>query len=75
MSMGRNPDGTITVRVVLSVTVDPEEWVADMMNTVEPVLDKNIRQDVKRYVRSLVANGDQSSQTYLSNVTAQGLYA
>lgn len=56
MAIGRNADGSLTVRVELQVRVDRDDWARDVMGTdPDEVLDKLIRRSVKREVRQRVA--------------------
>lgn len=75
MTTGRNADGTIDVRVVLTVRVDPDAWAADMMGD-EPdeTLLREIRKDVKRWVRNHIAEANMDGEYPIGDVTAQGIY-
>jgi hypothetical protein len=84
MTIRTNPDGTIDVRVALTVQVDPDAWAQYMMD-LDPseVLQKEVRRDVKRYVRNIVADRamhdadygeDDGVQVPIGTVTVQGLY-
>lgn len=66
-----NFDGTIDVRVVLRIRVDPREWVEDMMNEHgDEVLSTEVRRDIKAYVRNLAAE----STAPFRDVRAEGIY-
>lgn len=70
-----NPDGTIDVRVVLTVRVDPDSWVARVMDEhPTEVLQSEVRRNVKRYVRDLVAGHDEGAFHSIKDVAAQGVY-
>lgn len=80
--MATSPDGTITVRVVLQVQVDPDAWARTMMDTdPDELLQKEIRRDVKTRVRNRIADWSTSTSEFddytdvpIGTVTAQGLY-
>lgn len=77
MAMKTNPDGTIDVRVVLTVTVDPVAWVRDMMDeNPDELLQKEVRRDVKTWVRNAIASapfGNERAEA-IRAVHAEGLY-
>ena len=74
MSTGKNADGTIDVRVVLTVKVDPDIWAEEVMETnPDEVLLKEIRSNVKRWVRDFV-EGQASDVPIVDHVEAQGVY-
>lgn len=64
--MTSNPDGTITVRAVLQIQVDPVAWARDMMGEhPDNVLQTDVRRNVRRYVgqqvRELAMNESEHS--------------
>lgn len=55
MTVGQNADGTIDVRVVLNVRVDPYTWAEDVMGErPDEVLAREVRKSVKQVVRDHV---------------------
>lgn len=81
MTNGLNDDGTIDVRVVLTLRVDPINWATDMMARAPmDVLQTAIRNDVKREIRDRVRKLDEqpcrfsSAPIPISRVEAQGVY-
>lgn len=82
MTMKTNADGTIEVRVVLTIQVDPNAWAATMMNErPEELLQKEVRRDVKKRVRDRIAEWpmdpsdyDEDTNVPIGEVYTQGLY-
>ncbi len=80
--MRTSPDGTIDVRVTLTVQVDPIAWARTMMDTdPDELTQKEVRRDVKRFIRGTVAElggaesaHDPQTSIPLGDVTAEGLY-
>lgn len=73
MTAKPNWDGTIDVRVVLTVRIDPKAWVEDVMEEhAEEVLAKEVRRDVKARVRDTVL--EHSETLGLRSVKAEGVY-
>lgn len=72
MTTRTNPDGTIDVRVVLTVTVDPVVWAGQFINENHPfeVTQTLVRRDVKAHVRQLVAD-----EAEFKHVSVQGVYS
>lgn len=71
MTTRRNVDGTIDVQVVLTVKVDPDAWVKDMMDVYpDGASVYEVRRHIKAHVRDLVAE----SASGFRKVAAQGLY-
>lgn len=58
-------DGTIEVRVVLYVRVDPKAWAENMMGLhPDEVLHRDVRGSVKGYARHLLASSPQLQSTF-----------
>lgn len=76
MTMGKNRDGTMDVRIVLNVRVDPKAWAEGVMDEHpdEPLL-KEIRRSVKTTVRDHVkALVDEEHSYPVLRVHAEGIY-
>lgn len=64
-------DGTIEVRVVLFVRVDPQAWALDMMGEhPDEVLHKEVRADVKQYAARLIEESGMKESTYRPDETS-----
>lgn len=82
MTMRTNLDGTIDVRAVLTIRVDPVAWAQCMMGThPDEVLQKDVRRDVKSFVRTQVqalagaeSAYDSSVGIPIDTVTVEGVY-
>lgn len=82
MTTRTNDDGTINVRVVLRVQVDPRAWAAGMMGeSPDEILQKDVRRDVKKRIRNKIAEWPMSCSDYdeemnvpVGDVTAEGVY-
>ena len=74
MGKARNPDGTIDVRIVLQVTINRDLYAETVMGAERPadVLDKDVRQHLKRQIRTEVLN--LSEQLAIADVDAEGVY-
>lgn len=67
-------DGTIDIRVVLRVRVDPKAWAASVMEEHdEEVTASEVRKDVKVRLRDIVR--DHSEALGLQQVQAEGFYS
>lgn len=77
MSARRNDDGTVDVRVVLTVRVDPIAWAEQVMDE-HPgeVTSYEVRKDVKKRVRDHVAAAEMGGDDHLpiTRVRAEGVY-
>lgn len=73
MPQGKNPTGTIHVRVVLDVEVDPDAWARDMMHAPDTLVTE-VRRDVKRWTRDVVSGLPADEHAPIGEVTAQGIY-
>lgn len=82
MTMKTCADGTIEVRVVLTVEVDPNAWARTMMDeNPDELLQKEVRRDVKKRVRDRIADWptypsdlDEENNVPIGKVFAQGIY-
>lgn len=76
MTTGKNRDGTIDVRVVLNVRVDPRAWAEDVMEeNPDEVLLREIRKSVKRFVRTAVQTATiEGGMPPIKRVHAEGIY-
>lgn len=74
MTTARNSDGTIDVRVVLTVRIDPGDWVADVMHEhPDEVLVTEVRRDVKAYIRELIVQ-HEPTRHIIRDASVQGVY-
>lgn len=79
--MTKNADGTVNVRVVLTVQVDLDAWARSMMGeNPDDTLQKDVRRDVKKQVRNRIAewpmeesNYDEETTVPIGYVDAEGL--
>lgn len=81
MTTGKNRDGTIDVRVVLNVRVDPRAWVEDVMEEhPDEVLLREIRKSVKTTIWAHVREMAEEQAPYSDHnypvlrVHAEGIY-